>query len=76
MAGAPVGSTLPTYRSAEVAAQAEVDDDDEAESYVEVGDDGVGVRYAFLDASGAVVSEAVFKDAGGEWKVASKDTCA
>jgi hypothetical protein len=74
--GAAVGSTLPSYTSSDEAAQAAVDADEEAESYVEVGEDPDGVRYALLDASGTVVSEMVFRDEGGDWTVASEDTCA
>jgi hypothetical protein len=63
-------------RAAATNAQAAVDADEEAESYVEVGEDPDGVRYALLDASGNVTSEMVFRDQGGDWTVASEDTCA
>jgi hypothetical protein len=73
--GAPIGQALPTYASADEAAQAEVDERDDVTSYALVGDDPAGTRYALLRNDHSVVAEAVFAETDGGWQGVQYDDC-
>lgn len=70
------GPDLPTFLSPEEGAQYQVDQSEDVESAVLVGEEDAGTRFALLDATGTVVSEAVYAQSGSTWRAVRFDSCA
>jgi hypothetical protein len=72
---APVGSTLPTFATADAAVAAELVDDDEAETAAVVGPEDRGTRYVLYDLEGTAIQEVVVGETPEGTRVLLHDTC-
>lgn len=72
---APVGSTLPTFTSADAAVAAEITGDDQAEAAAVVGPEDRGTRYVLYDADGTAIEEVVVGETPEGTRVVVHDTC-
>lgn len=74
---APLGSTFPSFSSADEAAQAEADRRNDVQEARHVGEEPDGSRYVLLDRDGAVIEEVVIGERDdGTLGVLYSESCA